>query len=97
MTIETKTTIQLSDIKAVEFECKNCHRVVSWPLDTARNPPFSCECAGSPQWMSVGGDTYRDLTHLIALIQRYGKSNGEQFVLRFTVNGLLEINRTHNA
>lgn len=90
MTIETKTTIQLSDVKAIEFWCKSCSRMVSYPIGSARNPPFKCECLGSPQWMGVGDNTYRDLTMLISLIQRYGQTNGEQFFLRFEVDSAPE-------
>ena len=38
MTIETKTTIEASDIVSVEFECSKCHSKTSWPLAVAKNP-----------------------------------------------------------
>ena len=87
MTVETKTTIELSDIKAIEFECKNCGRIVAWPIKAAKEPPFQCDC-NTPQWMSVGGDTYRSLMTLIDAIKRHGNAQGEPFILRLVVAGL---------
>jgi predicted RNA-binding Zn-ribbon protein involved in translation (DUF1610 family) len=45
MTSETRTTIQLSDIKAVEFECVRCHHRLVRPIGTWQTPVFACpEC-----------------------------------------------------
>lgn len=88
MTVETKTTIQLSDLTSIEFECKDCGATTSWPMPVAKNPPTTCRCRDE-QWMTHGGQTYRDLSNLIELIQRLGKADGEKFVMRFRVtNGL---------
>jgi len=90
MTIETKTTIQLCDIKTVEFECRRCHRIISWPIGAAGKPPVQCACDGSGPWMSAGGETYRGLIELFGLMQRFAKTNGDEFTLRFGVEGLTE-------
>jgi hypothetical protein len=82
MTVETKTTVQLSDIASIEFECNNCHRIISTPLLAAKNPQTECECS-SQQWMTVGGDTYRQLTQLIILVQQFSGSRNEPFTMRF--------------
>jgi hypothetical protein len=66
MTIETKTTIQLSDITGIEFECKNCHSVTSWPIAVAHNPLTRCHC-GADQWMPHGSALYAAITDLITL------------------------------
>jgi hypothetical protein len=87
MTVETKTTIQLSDIKAVEFECKNCHRVVSWPIQVVMKLPTECTCS-TPQWMTIGGDMHQRLTSLIEQIRTLAKASGEPFVIRFAVEGV---------
>lgn len=82
MTIETKTTVELSDIKTVEFECRNCHSISLWPLDVAKSPPISCHCDGD-QWMTHGGDMFASITRLIELMQRFSKTTKEPFVMRF--------------
>ena len=90
MTVETKTTIQPSDLTTVEFECKECHSIVSWPLAVAKHPPSHCHCHPEKQWMTVGGDTYRALTTLVALLQQFNKSQNEPFIFRLGVqNGSL--------
>ena len=90
MTIETKTTLQLSDITAIEFECKSCHRIVSLPLP-AKSPqqvPIACDCNMSQQWMIAGGDMYRSLLTLLNQIQRIAEATNEPFSLRFVTVGL---------
>lgn len=83
MTVETKTTIQLSDFATVEFECANCHSISSWPLNVAKFPPAKCHCS-QELWMPIGGDIYRNITDLIELIKRFAGSKGkEPFILRF--------------
>ena len=85
VTIETKTTIQPSDVTAVEFECAACHSVISWPLAVAKYPPTHCHCNPEKQWMTHGGDTYRALAELVGLLQRVSKMQNEPFILRLAV------------
>jgi hypothetical protein len=85
MTIETKTTIQLSDLTTVEFECKNCHAIGSWPIDVAKNPPTGCPCRTDLPWMAHGGQQFAQIVDLIALVQKLGKADKELFVLRFVL------------
>lgn len=82
MTVETRTTIQLSDVATIEFECGECSRVVSIPLLAARNPQTGCECSHN-QWMTIGGDTYRQLGQLILMMQQFSGSRNEPFKMRF--------------
>lgn len=84
MTVETKTTIQLSDITTIEFECAKCHTVASYPLDVVQHPQGSC-ANGCGEWMPFAGDTYKSLTKLIELVKRFGKATSEPFILRFGV------------
>jgi hypothetical protein len=81
MTIETKTTIQPSDITTVEFECAECHSMISWPLAVAKNPPLKCHCSDQP-WLVVGNDTHKAIVDLIALLQRFSKAEFKTFHLR---------------
>ena len=86
MTIETKTTIELGDISTVEFECNACHSKTVWPLSVSKNPPAKCSCS-EKEWMTIGGDKYRDLAALISLLQRLAASRGEPFTLRLGLKG----------
>jgi hypothetical protein len=89
MTIETRTTMELGDIQTFEFECKNCHKISSWPISETKHIPVSCECGGvhGTQWMPYGGDTHAALTGLMNLINRFAGAN-EPFNIRFGVKGL---------
>ncbi len=45
MTSEVRTTIQLSDLKAVEFECTQCHARIVRPIGVWSSPLLCCpEC-----------------------------------------------------
>ena len=85
MTIETKTTIQASDVLTVDFECVQCHSITSWPLAVAKHPPTCCHCNPEQQWMTFGGDKYRVITELVALLQQLSKTQNERFILRFGI------------
>jgi hypothetical protein len=87
MTVETKTTIQASDIATVEFECVQCHSVMSWPLAVASRPPTHCHCLPERQWMTVGGDTYRAIVEPIERMRQFGETKNEPFILRFGLRG----------
>jgi hypothetical protein len=82
MTVETKTTIQFSDIATIEFECNDCHSKMVWPLKIAKNPPMSCSCNRDKQWMPSGGDTQHNISRLIALLQDFSASKGEPYTIR---------------
>jgi hypothetical protein len=89
MTIETKTTIELSDIVTVEFECKNCHAIRAWPIDAFQQPPSDCGC-DSGQWMVIGADTYTRISNGIFLIRALAGMTKEPFSIRFGIrNGSL--------
>ena len=89
MTVETRTTIQLSDVTAVEFKCKSCGRVLSWPIEAAK-VPTECDCRGymQPGWMPIGSETYAGLVKLLDLIKQWGRADNESFTLQFVVRGL---------
>ena len=84
MTVETKTTIQLSDIKTIEFECAKCHTVTSYPLELAKQAQGSC-ANGCGEWMPYAGDTYKSITQLIDLVKRFGNATSEPYTLRFGI------------
>ena len=84
MTVETKTTIELSDITTVEFECNKCHSITLWPLGVAKVPPPKCYCSDQ-QWLTVGGETYEGITSLISLMKRFREIKNEPFTMRFGI------------
>lgn len=86
MTAETKTSIQLSDIQTVQFECKKCHTITEWPLSLGRPPLAKCPSCDEPQWMHHGGETFIALNHLLELMHRFSAADGEGFVMRFGVS-----------
>ena len=82
MTVETKTTIQASDIITIEFECTHCHSITSTPLNVAQNPPIRCSC-GHENWMAHGGADYAAITDLITLLKQFGRAPNTPYIMRF--------------
>jgi hypothetical protein len=82
MTVETRTTIQLSDIANVEFECRKCGSKTVWPIGVAKSPPIKCHCE-EQQWMVHGGDQFMSIARLLQLIQKVGEAQNEPFIMRF--------------
>ncbi len=83
MMIETKTTFQLADVKAIELECANCGAQSVIPLAQFTNPPIRCTVCDSSQWLVPGSDDFRDLVQLVRTMERFSQSNGKLFRLRF--------------
>lgn len=54
MTNETRTTIQLSDMQAVEFECSECHCRVVRPMGAWKSSLSECPECGS-NWNAYRG------------------------------------------
>jgi hypothetical protein len=97
MAVETKTTIQLSDIVRVEFECRKCHSITIWPLAVAQQPPISCACS-STRWMAYGDELFRGISDLLALVKRMGRGSGkEPFIMRFGIQGLSALDRIFSS
>jgi len=89
MTVETKSTIEFGDIQTIEFECKNCHFVRSWPIDAFQAPPHECAC-DSGLWMALGGDTYSKIKHAVSFIHALKAMTKEPFSIRLGIkNGSL--------
>lgn len=88
MTSETRTTIQLSDIKAVEFECTNCHHRLVRPLGVWQSRWDSCPECGS-NWTHYRA-TMDFLTKLSAQVVKTAEidtqGNEAPFIVRFEVS-----------
>ncbi len=87
MTVETKTTIEPDDLMTVEFVCKGCNAVRSFPIGKFLGPPLRCECRDE-NWMTHSGDIYQSICRLVGLIERMAQAKNEPFVLRFGVRGV---------
>ena len=88
MTSETRTTIQLSDFKGVEFECVQCHVRIVRPLGVWNFPLDSClECGAV--WTHYKGtmNVLRAISSEIAKIAAIDKPDNESpFIVRFEIN-----------
>ncbi len=83
MTVETRTTIQLSDITEVEMECIRCHTRIIWnPHDVDNFIPFQCKKCDAP-FLGRNSQEHRDLLELFSLINTY--SYTENYRLRFSL------------
>ena len=82
MTVETRTTIELGDINAVEFECKNCRTKTVRQLDKLQ-VPTSCDNCGD-RWFIDGNPESGELGFFIKKLQYYG-SHDFRYALRFQI------------
>ena len=86
MTIETRTTVQLKDIKAVEFECATCHTKVVYAMDKFAYPLFVCNVCQPPKTLvPERGKESEDIKQLIYLINRFS-GKPEAYVMRFDIS-----------
>jgi hypothetical protein len=82
MTVETKTSIELADITAVEFECKVCHAKIVFPVENFDSPPISCSACKEherKQWLIPGSQDFSNLNtlvHTVAVFSSAKKPNG---------------------
>jgi hypothetical protein len=86
MAIENTISIQLSDINAVEFECKKCGTKTVRKLDDEFQLPSACgNCSDS--WFYDGSEKHHELRDFFARL-RYQIKNAQPFNLRWHVSGL---------
>jgi len=85
MTVETKTTLELKDIKAIEFECANCHAKTVFPVAKYENPPTRCASCESPQWLIPGSEEWEGLNRLGKTIRKISESRQPSFTLRLEI------------
>jgi hypothetical protein len=84
MTLETRATIELQDIAAIEVECSKCHTKTAYQI-ASFNPPIRCSaCADHDrqQWLIPGSGEMEDLKRLAEIIRCYGVSTKLPFGLR---------------
>jgi hypothetical protein len=87
MTVETKMTLELNDVTAIEFECNACHARTTLSITNFRNPPMHCSLCQNPQQWFIGGDRdYSDIVALGRVIQWFsGAERPKGFVMRLHI------------
>lgn len=74
MTIKTVTTIELKDIKSVEFECDKCHTKVVYAIDKFNHPMSLCNvCKPNIQFFLPDGKEDKALINLVSLVRECSK------------------------
>lgn len=68
MTSETRTTIQLSDFKAVEFECRECRCRIVRPMGAQQSSLPACPECGN-RWANWRG-TLEFFTKMVSQIPK---------------------------
>jgi predicted RNA-binding Zn-ribbon protein involved in translation (DUF1610 family) len=91
VTSETRTTIEASDIKALELECTKCGVRAIWKLEQCENPNFEkCAHCGT-KWPFQKGFSYQALTSVITGMQELAKVKNDKeipFMIRFEIAGV---------
>jgi hypothetical protein len=86
MTIKTVTTIELKDIKSIEFKCGTCHTKIVYAMDKFTHPVVSCNvCKPDKQYIEYGSQDYADLIKLGQLIQRFSKLDSQIVAMNFEI------------
>ena len=86
MTIETRTTMELKDIKAIEFECATCHTKVVYSIDQFSQPVFVCyTCHPSKTLISERSTDHKTIVQLVQLINQLSQLERGVFLMRFDI------------
>jgi hypothetical protein len=67
MTRETRTTIDVSDIVAIEFECSKCHSQTIRYLGNWHKTPIGCGSCDE-QWMLPHSNDFKNLELFVSMI-----------------------------
>ena len=89
MTKETRITIEVQDIKAIEIECEGCNARQVRPVSSWQPNLVSCSVCNSPLMMPNSDDS-RLLTNLAAVLAALTGSAGatRPYKIRLEVQGL---------
>jgi len=70
MTIKTVTTIELKDVKSIEFECDNCHTKVAYAIGKFNHPMSMCNvCQPSRQFFLPNSKEDVEIRNLASLLR----------------------------
>jgi hypothetical protein len=82
MTLETRTTLELKDVKALEFECAKCHTKIAFPITQFSQPPLRCVACDGEQWLIGGSQDWESISRFAKAIQWFVSKPPKGFVLR---------------
>jgi hypothetical protein len=89
MTVETSATMELGDIKTIEFECIKCHTRIVYPIESYLHPPTRCSaCENAEQWLIHGAEDWADLERLGQILKRFSKTGKGRFALRLGISSI---------
>jgi hypothetical protein len=90
MTSETRTTIDPSDVVAIEIECTNCHVRQVRPLGAERGRLDNCPNCNET-WMTLGSSDAKNIFYLIQSLndlKSLMESGKTPYRIRLEVKGL---------
>jgi hypothetical protein len=83
MTIETKMTAEIRDIRAVEFECPDCRARISIPLTQNNYPPFKCKNGTcSKVFFADSSLEWNELRNTLGVLGKYAKADNLPCAIR---------------
>jgi hypothetical protein len=90
MTTETRTTIELGDVLAIEFECKKCGAKIAVPIEKFRQAPLrcaACDTQEAEQWLVANGpeSDHSRIGRLAQLIAQLSELKPEHFAMRLEI------------
>jgi hypothetical protein len=89
MTVETRITIEMHDIRAAEFECPKCKARISVPLTQDNHPPFKCKNGLCTQTFFLDSSLeWNELRNVLGTIGRYAKADNLPFIIRLELVAL---------
>ena len=88
MTVETRRTIALEDLKAIEYECLYCHTKSVRLLDEKNRVASACgNC--NRGWLTDGSREHTELQTFVNVLMSFRNSSINQHVgIRFECTGL---------
>jgi hypothetical protein len=90
VTSETRTTIEASDIKAIEIRCSNCGLRTIWQLKEWNDGFQKCAHCGSP-WPIHKSQSYQAMSKAIGGIRELASVKDDKeipFTIRFEIAGV---------
>jgi hypothetical protein len=85
MTTEQRVYITVNELLEIEFRCKECHVVFSWPITSGGFQIDNCPGCNR-EWLSRGVDQRRtNLNHLLIALRALSNLSESDFELRFRV------------
>jgi DNA-directed RNA polymerase subunit RPC12/RpoP len=95
MTAETRTTITLGDIAAVEYECVGCQAKMIRIIEKGHMIPLACGNCGR-EWFAKDSNEHRDLSRLTEILKDFPKSSvNKQVFIRLEITGTIPATSTH--